>query len=220
MFSDRSAPARRGTSRLAPASLPWRSILPVTPVLVLGLSALPAGAHHLMDIQGLPATPFNGLLSGLAHPLIGPDHLIFLLALCLLGLRQRMRWTLALLVVGLLGSCAGLVLPGLPGADLLVAATVAIEALVLLGALPSATLIPAMALHGYVLSSVVLGWSSMPLVSYMLGLLISQGLLLAASLGLLRGLASHLRAPARRSWAFLLLGLSIALGCAAQFAAS
>ncbi len=49
----------------------------------------------------------NGLLSGLAHPLLGPDHLLFLLALSLVGLGQRSRWMLALLATGLAGSLLG-----------------------------------------------------------------------------------------------------------------
>ena len=189
----------------------------VAALLALMLDA-PVRAHHLIDINALQPTPLNGLLSGLVHPLIGPDHLVFLLALCLLGLQRRFRWTLALLVVGLAGSAAGLVLPGLPGAELLVAATVAVEGLVLFGLLPSAMLFPAMALHGYVLSASVLGWTSMPMFSYLIGLVVSQALLLLVSLGLLRGLASRLSPLARRGWGLLLVGLSLAL--VAQVASS
>ena len=39
----------------------------------------PAAAHHFMD-GTTPATAAEGLLSGLAHPLIGLDHLLFLMA--------------------------------------------------------------------------------------------------------------------------------------------
>jgi hypothetical protein len=41
--------------------------------------AVPASAHHVMGGK-LPSTWVEGLLSGLAHPMIGPDHLGFLLA--------------------------------------------------------------------------------------------------------------------------------------------
>jgi urease accessory protein len=179
---------------------------------------LPAGAHHLIDINGLEPTPLHGLLSGLAHPVLGPDHLVFLLALCLLGLQRRSQWSVTLLLVGLAGSAAGLLLPGLPGAELLVAGTLAVEALVLVGMVPSVILVPAMALHGYVLSEAVLGWTSMPLLSYLSGLLLSQGLLLVASLVLLRRLADGLGPVARRSWALGLVGLSMALILAGRLA--
>lgn len=184
--------------------------------LGLPLLAAPARAHHLMEITGLSATPLNGLLSGLAHPVIGPDHLAFLLALSLLGLRHRRGWMLSLLTVGLLGTLLGLVLPGLPGAEPLLAATLALEAAVLIGWLPRLTLVPAMALHGYGLSGAVLGWSAMPVSTYLLGLLISQALLLVAALALLRPLAARLRPASRPLQALLLLGLAGALGLASQ----
>lgn len=40
----------------------------------------PAAAHHVMDGE-LPATFLEGLLSGLGHPVIGLDHLAFVIAL-------------------------------------------------------------------------------------------------------------------------------------------
>ena len=70
--------------------------------LLLLLAAAPASAHHLMELfhQQQP-TPLAGLLSGLGHPLLGPDHLLFLLALALVGLQRSSRWMLGLLAVGL-----------------------------------------------------------------------------------------------------------------------
>ena len=178
--------------------------------LSLSFGLAPAQAHHLMELMGMPVNPLSGLLSGLAHPVIGPDHLLFLLALALVGLRSRRRWMLALLCTGLAGSALGLLLPGLPGAEVLVALSLALEALVVLGRLPLVSLVPAMALHGYVLSAAVLGWSPMPLGAYLLGLLISQGLLLLVSLSLLQRLADRFT-PATRRW----LALAMVAACGA-----
>jgi urease accessory protein len=186
---------------------------------VLSLAVLghaPARAHHLVELTGLQPSPVNGLLSGLAHPVIGPDHLLFLLALSLLGLQQRSRWILALLAVGLAGSALGLLWPGLPLAELLVAATLALVAGVLLGWLPSWCVAPAMAIHGYVLSDAVLGWTTMPLFSYWIGLLISQGLLLLLALQVLRPLAARMNLASRRWSATALLGASVALALASE----
>lgn len=177
--------------------------------LLLGSPAL---AHHVADIGQLAPTAFNGVLSGLAHPVLGPDHLLFLLALSLVGLQHRRRWSLGLLVVGLLGSAAGLLWPGLPGAEVLVACTLVVEALVLLRRLPLGLLLPAMALHGYVLSGPVFGWTSMPVAAYAAGLLISQGGLLILALVLLRPLAARL-SPAKLRWVALALA-----GCGATWA--
>ena len=141
-------------------------------VLIPFCSPAPALAHHVADLSAMQPTVLNGILSGLAHPVLGPDHLLFLLALSLVGLQRRLRWALGLLVVGLLGSASGLLWPGLPGAEILVAITLVVEALVLLRRLPALTLLPAMALHGYVLSGPVFGWSTMPITAYGLGLLL------------------------------------------------
>ncbi|MCH9713082.1 MAG: HupE/UreJ family protein [Cyanobacteria bacterium] len=189
--------------------------LPVA-VVFGGLLTLPAQAHHVVDITTLQPTAINGLISGLAHPVLGPDHLLFLLALSLVGVRGPTRWMLLLLVAGLAGSGAGLLLPGLPGAELLVAGTLALVAGVLLGWLPNALLLPAMALHGYVLSEAVLGWTTMPLFSYFTGLLISQGLLLLLALGLMRPLAARINSGGRRWLALALVGVSIVFGLATE----
>ncbi len=182
------------------------------------LIALPGQAHHLVEVTQLSPTVWNGLLSGLAHPVLGPDHLLFLLALTLLGLRQRRRWLLALLAVGLLGSAAGLLLPALPAAELILAATLGLEALVLLGHLPAVVLLPAMALHGFVLSAAVLGWSAMPVASYLVGLMLSQAALLLVALALLTPAADRLsRSVNRRRWlAAALFALAGSLALAAE----
>src|SRR5437588_7089869 len=39
-----------------------------------------ASAHHLMGGK-IPSTFAEGILSGVGHPIIGPDHLAFLIAL-------------------------------------------------------------------------------------------------------------------------------------------
>lgn len=205
-----SARASGQPTPAAQASFP--SLMALAGVIGAGLlTPLPAQAHHFMELHQLQPTVFNGLLSGLAHPFIGPDHLLFLLALSLLGLRHSGRWMLSLLAVGLGGSLVGLIWPGLPGADALVAATLTLEALALLGWLPLAVIVPAMALHGYVLSDAVLGWTAMPIGSYLIGLLVSQGLLLLLALQALRPLAQRLTPSARRLGALALAGLSLTL---------
>lgn len=186
----------------------------VVGVALLGQVVAPAQAHHAMELFHLQPTPLNGLVSGLLHPVLGPDHLLFLLALSLVGLRQCASWMLGLLVVGLLGSWAGLVLPGLPGAEPMVALSLAGVALVLLGRLPAPWLLPAFALHGYVLSASVLGWSTMPVAGYLLGLAISQGLLLFTSLRLLARSAARLAPRTRRWLALALVGAGSALALA------
>lgn len=194
-------------SRLRPW-LPLAAVgLGLTP---LGVSVLPAEAHHLMELSNLPPSPSTGFLSGLAHPILGADHLLFLCSLSLVGLRQRAPWMLALLVTGLLGSVAGLALPGVPFAEAAVAFSLVVVALVWLQKWPKPLLLPAIALHGYVLSDTVLGWSRAPLAFYVVGLLLSQGALLLLALTLLRSLVDGLTLQQRS----LLCGVLIGCGSA------
>jgi len=171
------------------------------------LAVLPAQAHHLIDLGAMAPTPLNGLLSGLAHPVIGPDHLLFLLSLTLVALRRPLTWVVTLLGVGLLGSAAGLLWPAAPGADVLVSLSLVVEALVILERLPAALLLPSMAMHGYVLSAAVLGWTSMPIASYLLGLLVSQLMLLVLTQTMIKRAASALQPRLRRLLAIALIGL-------------
>jgi urease accessory protein len=138
--------------------------------------------------------PLTDCHRGLAHPLPGLDHLFFLCALSLAGLRRWTPWLPGLLAAGLLGSVIGLVVPGLPLADAAVAFSLG----------------PSIAPHGDVLGDSVIGWSQMPLVFYGLGLLLSQGTLLLA-FTLLRSLADGLT-PQRRA----VMGAGL-MGCRAAW---
>jgi len=204
VFSMTSAhPVRRGPAIAAACVLP-------VGVALLALFPESAQAHHLMHLLHLKPTPLTGLLSGLAHPVLGPDHLLFLLALSLVGLRHRSLWMLGLLATGLAGSCLGLVLPGLPAADALVSFSLVVVALILLAGWDRRLLLPAIALHGYVLSGTVLGWNAAPITTYLIGLLISQGALLLLALGALRHSAATCSTSTTRTLAAVLFGLGSA----------
>jgi len=195
-------PGHRGSAfvaALVPAGLAILALLPEA-----------AHAHHLMHLVHLKPTPLTGLLSGLAHPVFGPDHLLFLLALSLVGLRHRSSWMLALLATGLAGSFLGLVLPGLPAAEALVSLSLVVVAMILMAGWDRRLLLPAIALHGYVLSATVLGWNVTPMATYLIGLLLSQGALLLVALGAMRHSAAALSTTTRRTMAAVLFGLGAA----------
>lgn len=205
-----SSPGGTRPQRLSPLRFVAAGLSLPLLLLTLVLLAPAAQAHHLMELLHLQPTPISGLLSGLAHPLLGPDHLLFLLALALVGLQRRRSWMLALLATGLLGSGLGLVAPGLPGSEALVSLSLVAVGLVLFERLPAPVLLPAFALHGYALSAAVLGWTSTPVAFYLLGLLISQGALLLLSLTALRQLAERLALPTRHVLAGCLIGIGSA----------
>ncbi len=200
------APLRRSLWR-APSGL---ALVLALPLLVL-LGEVPASAHHLMGLLQLKPGPLAGIISGLGHPVLGPDHLLFLLSLGLVGLQQPRRWLLGLLATGLAASGLGLWLPGLPGAEALVALSLVAVGLVLTNRLPRWILLPAYALHGYVLSASVLGWEATPVAFYLLGLLISQALVLTAAVTLVRRWASQLSPSDLKLASGVLIGIGASL---------
>ncbi|WP_269623498.1 HupE/UreJ family protein [Prochlorococcus marinus] len=152
-------------------------------LLLLGFIK-PALAHHPFGMgENSDLSVWQALLSGVGHPLLGPDHLLFMLGIALIGLKRTKKWVLPLLAVGLAGSALVQLqpLPDLlaPWAEALVSLSLAIEGLIVLNRLSSKWLLPMFALHGYLLGSTIVGAESTPLIGYLLGLLFAQaGLLL------------------------------------------
>ncbi len=144
----------------------------------------PASAHHMMD-GDLPSTFTQGLLSGLGHPVIGLDHLAFLIAV---GIAVGVGGlTLALPIVFVAASALGVWLHvlefNLPGVELTVAASVVlIGVLVALGReLPLAAWAALFGLagiaHGYAYGESIVGAEPAPLWAYLIGLVIIQSAL-------------------------------------------
>ncbi len=184
-------------------------------VLLSALAPAAALAHHPFAMaEGLELSPWMGLMSGIGHPLLGPDHLLFLLAIGFVGLQRPMAWVLPLLAAGLLGSAIAQGLPlaeaVAPWAEALVALTLVLAGVVALGKVSPAALVPAMALHGYLLGGTVVGAEPTPLIAYVLGLLISQGALLLLVTAGSRRLLAALQDSGRQ----LLAGIWIGIGAA------
>ncbi len=143
----------------------------------------PAFAHHpfgMGDSSNL--STLQGLLSGIGHPLLGPDHLIFMLGILLLGLKRAKSWIFPLLAAGLGGSAFVQLVPLpeflAPWAEVLVSLSLACEGLIILNLLHKKWIFPMFALHGYLLGSTIVGAEPTPLAGYFLGLLLAQGSLL------------------------------------------
>jgi len=156
----------------------------VLPLLAAALAAGPAAAHHVMDGE-LPATFGQGLLSGLGHPVIGIDHLAFLVAVGVaVGIGRLPLLTSATFVAA---SALGVALHvqgvPLPGAELAVAASViVVGALLWRGvALSAGAWMGLFGLaglfHGYAYGESIFGAGVTPLLAYLLGLVIVQSAL-------------------------------------------
>ncbi|ODS02733.1 urease accessory protein UreJ [Methyloceanibacter marginalis] len=147
------------------------------------LTIEPALAHHAMGGE-MPSTFGQGLLSGLAHPVIGLDHLAFLIAV---GVAVGVGGlSLALPVAFVVASALGVVIHlfgfNLPGVELLVAASVVlIGALVASGrALPLAAWGACSASPGFSMAMPTasrLSAEATPLWAYLLGLVVIQSAL-------------------------------------------
>lgn len=189
------------------------------PLLVLAPIA-PALAHHPFGLDKVAElNSWQGLVSGIGHPLLGPDHLLFLLALAFVGLQRPKAWTVPLLAVGLAGSALAQ-LVHLPAAmagwiEALTAVSLALEGLVALSVLPAAWLLPLFGLHGFLLGGMIVGAEPTPLLAYFAGLLLGQGALLLLVTGLSQRLLAWLGAGGQR----LAAGIWIGIGCALAWTA-
>ena len=193
-------------------------------VLFIGLLSLllatPASAHHAMDGR-LPMNGVEGFLSGLAHPVIGLDHLAFVVAAGLLAVtkRQGLAIPIAFVVAALGGTGIHLMGVNLPGAELLVAASVlSFGVLLALPSSPNLVLMAGLAglagiFHGYAYGESIVGAENTAVVAYLLGftamqLAIALG---SAKLGRLAVKLIDVTPPVLRNVGFVLSGFGAAL---------
>lgn len=159
----------------------WSAIHAAAASGVLAM-ALPAHAHHAMD-GALPGNLTQGLLSGLAHPVIGLDHFLFVIALgALCFYFGRRAGAVAAFVGGTLaGTGLHLYQANLAYPDAWVALTLlALGALMLAGRtmLKSTAVLVFLSLagiaHGYAYGESIVGAEATPLVAYLAGYTLMQ----------------------------------------------
>ncbi len=141
-----------------------------------------AQAHHAMD-GALPGTVFEGLLSGLAHPVIGLDHLVFVVAMgaACYYFGRRVIGIGAFLVAALVGTMLHVQQATLPYAELWVAASLVLLGMAVLWASPTlrGIAIPiffaaAGVVHGYAYGESIVGAEQAPLLAYLVGFTVIQ----------------------------------------------
>jgi urease accessory protein len=146
------------------------------------MTATPALAHHPFGGMA-PKTIVQGFLSGLGHPVIGLDHVAFVIAVGLLAATLRRGFTAPLAFLLAMATGTGLRLSAvtLPNAELLVAGSVVLFGLLLatgksLNTRAVVLLTALMGLfHGYAYGEAVLGAEPTPIVAYLVGLTLVQG---------------------------------------------
>ena len=161
---------------------------------LLLLASSPALAHHAMG-GATPQTFDQGLLSGLAHPVIGLDHFAFLVVAMLLScaLKGTARFLVPLAFVGatLGGTALHLGAANIPMSETLVALSVVIGGvLALTRRYPGAFALSAIfavsgILHGYAYGESIVGAETTPLLAYLIGFAAVQyALIMGGVLGL------------------------------------
>lgn len=161
-------------------------------------------AHHPMG-GATPSNLFEGLASGLAHPIIGLDHLLFVLAIgaacyCFSRGAGTVAAFLGAALTGTLVHASGATLPY---AEAWVAASLVICGGLILRAprvLKSRAAIGFFALaglvHGYAYGEAIVGAEQTPLVAYFVGFTVIQIAIVAAGYALARFLDRRRAAPA------------------------
>lgn len=155
-------------------------------LLALLLTA-PALAHHPLGNQ-TPSTFIEGFLSGLGHPVIGLDHLAFVVAVGLLAATRARGVILPITFVltALVGTGIHLAEVSLPWAEFWISASVlAVGLLIAFGSQFPTLALTALAgfagiFHGYAYGESIIGATPAPLTAYLLGFTAIQ---LAIALG-------------------------------------
>jgi urease accessory protein len=149
---------------------------------LLGALPISAWAHHAMD-YAQPASLFEGLMSGIVHPIIGIDHFLFVVALG--AACHYFGRGLLVAAVFLAGAIAGTVLhlyhPAIAYHDAWVAGSLMLLGILFFGGRPFATrgAMPALAVlggiaHGYAYGEGIIGAEATPLVAYLAGFTMVQ----------------------------------------------
>ena len=156
--------------------------------LPFAATASPALAHHAMD-YAQPATALEGLLSGLGHPVIGVDHLLFVLGAGVLASRLKRGYLLPLGFVAASVVVAGMRYLGVNVelSELWIAGSLVVLGAILLttrvhsGGAIAVLFLVAGALHGYALAEAIVGAERTPLVAYLAGLAVIQSAIALAA---------------------------------------
>lgn len=151
-------------------------------IVILSLGIQPAYAHHPMG-GTTPANFSQGFISGLAHPIIGLDHLVFAIAIGLLAsTKNRLGIVIpvAFVVATIVGTVIHLMSFDLPIPELVIAGSVLVAGVFLtrknqtnlsllfgLGAIAGL-------FHGYAYGEAIVGAETTPLYAYLFGFMLIQ----------------------------------------------
>ncbi|MDD9911082.1 MAG: HupE/UreJ family protein [Ahrensia sp.] len=182
---------------------------------LIALVSTPAFAHHPMAGR-TPSTLSEGLLSGIGHPILGLDHLLFVVAVGVAAVVLGSRFVLPLVfvVATLLGTIVHVMAVDLPLVELVIALSVlTLGALLMLSiSVPNAVYVGIFAIaglfHGHAYGEAIFGAETTPLLAYLTGFGITQyaiavvaGTVIVSAWGRMEQLANNV--PARLAGAMV-----------------
>jgi urease accessory protein len=152
------------------------------------LASTPALAHHPFGGQA-PTNAIQGFLSGLGHPVIGLDHLAFVITIGLLAavMGRGLLIPVGFVLASLAGTGIHLMELNLPAPEFFISASVLLFGVLLaLRQQPHTAIVCGLAtlaglFHGYAYGEAVVGADMTPLLAYLLGFAsIQMGVAIAA----------------------------------------
>ncbi len=137
---------------------------------------LPVKAHHPLG-GGTPTNFFEGFMSGIGHPVIGVDHLVFVISVGLLAAitHQGIKIPLAFAFAAMAGTGLHLMEIDLPAPELIISGSVLLFGVFLaLKNRPHSLVLTGLAaimglFHGYAYGEAIFGAEITPLVAYLAG---------------------------------------------------
>ena len=159
---------------------------------IIFLVATPTLAHHPLN-GGLPSNFFEGIMLGFGHPIIGFDHLAFVIASGLLavGIARGLLIPIAFVIATGIGAGIHLLAIDLPIPEIVIAASVLLFGVLLFirqnknltmnNRIISGLAALAGIFHGHAYGEGIFGAEPTPLVAYLIGFTVIQ---LAISLGI------------------------------------
>jgi urease accessory protein len=183
-------------------------------------SAIPAHAHHAMGGKAV-SNGFEGFLSGVAHPLIGVDHLAMIIAIGVLSALLRPGFLVAgiFVVAAMCGTGLHLLGLSLPLSEPLVSLSVLAAGLLITlrrslanGVVLSLSAVGGL-LHGYAYGESIFGAQTGSLIAYLAGFTVIQLVIAGVAFGIAKKFREGSKEPAvcLRPTGFIVAGAGCAL---------
>ena len=149
--------------------------------LMVAASTISALAHHPMGGK-TPSNFMEGLLSGVGHPIIGLDHLAFVIAVGIAAamIGSRFMLPLVFIVATMIGTGLHVMAIGLPAVEMIVSLSVAAVGISIIAAyrlsMPIYAGLFGLAglFHGHAYGEAIFGAESTPLIAYLAGFGVTQ----------------------------------------------